>query len=185
MFKFFNNTLEKLLGDKNDDDESSNDDTSETSHDVQSNLNVDKPVKLILGKNFNRLNQADSFDIRNNNMNQLNQINSLGNDLNLIGKNVFELNTNLNKLLAENKQQECNEREKSNLFHIKHNIGNNLKVLNEKLNSLPSISDDNQLLPVLGSTLNQLEITLQKIKSTINNNVILNLELGNNIQLLN
>ncbi|CAF1624885.1 unnamed protein product, partial [Didymodactylos carnosus] len=44
---------------------------------------------------------------------------------------------------------------------------------------------DNQLAPVHSSTLNQLETALQKLKSTIKDDVIRNPELAKNAQLLN
>ncbi|CAF1476049.1 unnamed protein product [Didymodactylos carnosus] len=113
---------------------------------------------------------GNSTTLRNqtNNINQSDEVNSLKNDLHLIGQNVFKLNNNLSKILAKNEQRKSNEKKEKqkNLLHIKQNIGNNLRFLNEKFNSLLSTNIDNQLAPVL-------------------NDVIRNPELAKNAQLLN
>ena len=129
------------------------------------------------------------------------EISSLRNDIDLIGKKVLELNDRLDSMPVEQAQcrlistgnystmLECKaesiQDEQSDLLIIKQDIGNNLKFLNEKLNTFEASSIDNNVVSVLSSSIYQLESTLKRIESTTINHGIYKPELGNYAQQLN
>ncbi|CAF0852939.1 unnamed protein product [Didymodactylos carnosus] len=107
-----------------DNDELESNSTPISTQDIQNTTDTNE---LVLGRRcnaLNRLHQANSSDetssarmsdlgsrplrlfSRNNDIDECNdQANSLKNDIDLIGRKVFELNTNLNKIIVEEEQR--------------------------------------------------------------------------------
>ncbi|CAF4827561.1 unnamed protein product, partial [Rotaria sp. Silwood2] len=157
---------------------------------IDSDDKDDQLLSLNLGSNSARLAQ------RINNIEDYDQNDLDKHDFILIGKNAVELNNVSRKIKIETEpiqtislgdnlntlqnQLSSIKIEEKNLLDIKLNIGNNLKVLNEKFNSLAKINVDNDLEPVIGSRINQLSAILAKIKSTMNDSISTDVQLADN-----
>ncbi|CAF1503991.1 unnamed protein product [Didymodactylos carnosus] len=97
----------------------------------------------------------------------------LNSELDSIRQTLLELNSHLDQISTEIEQQSHNERDDSNSLHLQKAIEDSLRLLNNKLNSLPLTNIDDQSIRTFYSTLNQFESTLLKMQIILSNNNII------------